>query len=427
MSDQTVEGLIRRAWGSPELVIAGVDRAVLRDLAARAADLAARPCEDTKRHLWYRHNALEATRPLIFCDPEVGWNEILTDEVLQCRGELARVWEVRLRKEIFWGESMGDDRPIEPYFDLSHVHEVTDWGMHDTRIGGGDGGAYRWEAPLKSLDDIGGLSVPRITVDSEASEQLLSLANEVVGGSLTVRLKGQWWWSLGMTTTLAALRGLEQILYDMMDDQAGLHRLMTFLRDATMAKVDYLEDNGLLSLNNDGTYVGSGGFGYSRELPGEGVDSARGGPRDMWGFSESQETSTVSPEMFDEFIFQYQLPILERFGLNCYGCCEPLDRRWDVVKKTPRLRRVSVSAWCDLACMAEKLGSRYIYSMKPNPADLARAQLDEAHVRKGLREALRATRGCRVEVIMKDNHTIGNNPRNVIRWCRIAREEAESL
>jgi hypothetical protein len=30
-----------------------------------------------------------------------------------------------------------------------------------------------------------------------------------------------------------------------------------------------------------------------------------------------------------------------------------------------------------------------------------------------------------VEAIMKDNHTIGNNPQNVIRWCRIAREEAE--
>jgi hypothetical protein len=27
---------------------------------------------------------------------------------------------------------------------------------------------------------------------------------------------------------------------------------------------------------------------------------------------------------------------------------------------------------------------------------------------------------------MKDNHTIGGNPQNVIDWCRIAREEAEN-
>jgi len=29
-----------------------------------------------------------------------------------------------------------------------------------------------------------------------------------------------------------------------------------------------------------------------------------------------------------------------------------------------------------------------------------------------------------VEVIMKDNHTIGGRPQNVVEWCRIAREEA---
>ncbi|MDP7287961.1 MAG: hypothetical protein QGH94_08205, partial [Phycisphaerae bacterium] len=60
---------------------------------------------------------------------------------------------------------------------------------------------------------------------------------------------------------------------------------------------------------------------------------------DMWGFCESQETVGVSPEMFEEFVFPYQMPILERFGLNCYGCCEPLDNRWHVVKRFPRLRR----------------------------------------------------------------------------------------
>ena len=37
------------------------------------------------------------------------------------------------------------------------------------------------------------------------------------------------------------------------------------------------------------------------------------------------------------------------------------------------------------------------------------------------------TRGCRVEVIMKDNHTIRNDPQRVIRWVRIAREEAERV
>jgi hypothetical protein len=131
--------------------------------------------------------------------------------------------------------------------------------------------------------------------------------------------------------------------------------------------------------------------------------------------------------MFAEFIFPYQLPIQERFGLNCYGCCEPLDKRWHTVKEIPNLRRVSISPWADIANMAEMLGYQYIFSMKPSPTDLAMSNFDEELIRSKLRDSLDKTRECRVEVIMKDNHTIGNDPQRVIRWVGIAREEAEAL
>jgi hypothetical protein len=215
-------------------------------------------------------------------------------------------------------------------------------------------------------------------------------------------------------------------MYDMVDRPDALHSLMAFLRDGHLARLDYLEERGLLSLNNDGAYVGSGGFGWTSELP-QGDFEGRVRACDMWGFAESQETVGVSPQMFGEFVFQYQLPILARFGLNCYGCCEPLEKRWHLISQVPNLRRVSVSAWSDAAAMAERLGDRYIYSMKPSPADLAHASLDEDRIRAALRRDLRTTRGCRVEVIMKDNHTIRSDPRRVVRWVQIAREEAGAL
>jgi hypothetical protein len=202
--------------------------------------------------------------------------------------------------------------------------------------------------------------------------------------------------------------------------------MMAFLRDGHLARLESLEKHGLLSLNNDGTYVGSGGFGWTHALP-QADFAGKVRPIDMWGFGESQETVGVSPSMFAEFIFPYQLSILERFGLNCYGCCEPLDSRWHVVEKIPRLRRVSISPWADLPKMAERLGDRYIFSMKPAPSDLALPSFDEEYMRLKLRQAFHATRQCRVEAIMKDNNTIGNDPSRVVRWVRIAREEAESL
>jgi len=51
--------------------------------------------------------------------------------------------------------------------------------------------------------------------------------------------------------------------------------------------------------------------------------------------------------------------------------------------------------------------------------------LDEDGARKYVRETLELTKGCVVEIIMKDNHTIGHNPDNVINWVRIVREEID--
>jgi hypothetical protein len=145
----------------------------------------------------------------------------------------------------------------------------------------------------------------------------------------------------------------------------------------------------------------------------------------MWCLTESQETVGVSPEQFEEFVFRYQLPIQERFGLNCYGCCEPLQSRWHVVKRIPRLRRVSVSPWADQRKMAEALQDDYVYSRKPAPSLLAVPHIDEDAVRADIRETLDITKGCVVELVMKDNHTLGHNPDNIVRWVRIAREEID--
>jgi len=143
----------------------------------------------------------------------------------------------------------------------------------------------------------------------------------------------------------------------------------------------------------------------------------------LWGFGESQETVGISPEMFAEFVLPYQLPILSRFGLVCYGCCEPINARWEYVKNIPHLRRVSVSPWADIPEMSAMLGADYIFSWKPHPGPLAQPVADLETSRKSIREGLRYTRDCRVEIIMKDNNTLGGNPENAVNWVKMVREE----
>lgn len=402
------------------------DREILRELAAEVAFLAARPIEAEKRDLWRRHNRLEATRPIVIVFPENAWNEILPPEQLRCTAAIARDWELALRQQIFYGRRLHDDYTIAPVFDLPHVHNEPNWGLAEERIGGEHKSAYTWTSPIKNVADLDRLQLPRLEVDFAATNYLAALAHDVFGDLLSVRVHTHWFWTVGLTWTFVNLRGLEQMMYDFMDAPDLVHRLMGLLRDGTAALLDALEEGGLLGLNNDSTYVASGGLGWSDQLP----QPDYGGAvrlRDLWGFAESQETVAVSPRMFERFVFPYQLPLLERFGLTAYGCCEPVDKRWPIIKNIPRLRRVSVSPWSNRAEMARNLEDRYVYSMKPQPADLAMDTFAEDRIRAGVRRDLEATRGCRLELIMKDTNTIRNDPERLIRWVQIVREEIEAV
>src|SRR5690242_18766477 len=124
----TAGGLTMGTGGQKDLILSPKEIEVLRGLAGRLAELAARTIEDEKKELWHRHNRLEATRPPILCDPENGWHEIITPDQIRCTGDLARFWEWGLRRDIFWAESMGDDRVTEAIFNVPYTHVESGWG-----------------------------------------------------------------------------------------------------------------------------------------------------------------------------------------------------------------------------------------------------------------------------------------------------------
>lgn len=191
-----------------------------------------------------------------------------------------------------------------------------------------------------------------------------------------------------------------------------------------------MEQAGALCANNGAVKAGSGGLGYADELP---ADDPRDPnyrrpltARDTWGFGESQETVGVAPEMFREFVLDYQAPVLRRCGLVAYGCCEPThDRLPQIMAALPNLRRIAVSPWADQAVAARHIGRKYIYSRKPNPALLC-VGFDEAALREDLRETLRVAGDLNLEITMKDVHTLQGDTSRLKRWVQLAREEIGS-
>ncbi len=407
--------------------ITRADRELLRALAGRVAEYAARPVEDKKRALWTAHNDLKTSEPVVFIDPENGWHEIITDTVLTCEGPLARAWEFALRRLIFHAEHLKDDRVIDARFAVGHVYSNTGWGVNIQHIGGSDGGAYQVKQAIEDYEeDFEKLHFPKIVIDWQATAEVLAQARDVFDGILDVELRTAWWWSMGLTKDYIDLRGLEDFMCDFVLEPDWVHRMMELLCRGTLDMLDKLDWDGLLSSNVGNVYVGSGGFGFTNDLP-ERHGGERVRPMDMWGFVESQETVSVSPEMYAEFVLPYHMRIAERFGLNCFGCCEPFEARWNDAKALPRIRRVSVSPWSDRSRTEELLGMRYIASHKLIPTPLSRPVMNEDEVRGHLREAVRSSRNCVPEFIMKDNHTLGGNPQNAVRWVEIAREEIARL
>ena len=231
-------------------------------------------------------------------------------------------------------------------------------------------------------------------------------AMELIGDILPVKLRGIRHLSLHITNQYSALRGLEQMYYDMYDEPALIHEALEIL---TLGNIDLAmeaEKLGLLDKNSDETYHSSGGLGQSTELvPPDGPAKLK----DLWGSAESQEMAPVSPEAHEAFAMRYEARYLALFGLNGYGCCDDLTKKMDRVLAMPRIRRISISPWANIEKCADIIGNRAILSIKPNPA-LFSARFDVENAHNVLEKACLAASGRSVEVIVKDNHTCAGDP-----------------
>jgi len=404
------------------------DRQTLRELGRRVADIAAEPVQAQKAARWRRHNDLRPERPMVLVFPEGAWREMLPREEMTCEPGLAQDYEYDLRVRLYYREHLRDDNVIEAAVYNPVIWRHTGWGLESETTRTGDPlGAHRFEPVIHSKADIDRLQIPQVTVDWTATRERHALLTEVFDGILPVVTQGQATYGLAPLDHYSQLRGLDQTFLDLADNPAMVHRAVGRLVDGHLAIIRALEKEGALSLANGRHYTGSGGTAYTDQLPAPGFDGTHVRPIDLWGHATAQIFSEVSPAMHDEFALQYEKRVLELFGLNCYGCCEPLHHKLDIVKTIPRLRRVSIAPWADVDRSAEALGNRYIFSWKPNPAVVAGEGWDPDAVRRGLRDFLARTRGCVVEMILKDTHTCRHQPRRMWDWVRIATEEAEAF
>jgi len=403
------------------------DKEILRELAEQYALISRAEIQDERRRLWRAHNSLKPTRPLIYTRA-FAWKEMPEAECL-CRDPFLRSLENNLRHKLFW-YSLGDDSIFEPWLDIPAVYRCYGMGVeyhcHRPEI---DSGSFKQVQIIEDyVEDMKKLRMPFHAVDERATAEKMERVHDAVGDAIALncdRSTAYRLWDGDIAMHIGYLRGIEPIMYDMIDQPENLHRLLAFLRDAFLQVYRQAEAAGDL-----GYYAHENqAMPYAEELHDPVPDSRNVRLNELWYFAAAQEYTLISPEMHDEFLLRYQLPVMSLFGLVAYGCCEDLTRKIDLLRKIPNLRRIAVSPFADSARCAEQIGGDYVLSYRPNPSTSVSNGFAPERIRTGLADTLRIFRanGCLPDITLKDIETVEHDPSRVRSWVTIARETIDKV
>lgn len=417
-----------------EIRLSPRDTDLLRRLAAEVAQIAALPVHREKARLWQKLNDLRSERPMVWVN-EICWHEMNVDDELTLRAEhpWARDQERDLRRTLYQWRHLPGDMIVSDYLACPLAIHSTDFGIIEnvdvvrTDVAN-EIVSRHFKIQIRDFADLEKIKLPTVTHNAVATEFRYQAMCRTYDDIMPVRKIGQTHVWFTPWDYLIRWWGIQEAMIDMIERPELVHAGVERMVDAWMTELDQFVEHKLLSLDCNNTRIGSGGYGYTSELPGGDFDPAHVKPHNMWGCSNAQIFSEVSPRMHWTFALEHDLRWLSRFSQTYYGCCEPLDQKIDMLRKIPNLRKISVSPWCNTKRVIEKIGDDYVISRKPSPAILAEDTWRPERARQDLREFMEATGGrCHVELIMKDISTVRYQPQRLWEWAAIAGEVAHAF
>lgn len=415
-----------------EIVLSQHDKDILKDLGYQIARISSDPQNQINAKNWTLLNDKKSVKPMVWIN-EVPWHEMnYNDELtLCCEHPWAKNLEDELKKTIYQWNHFRGDMVVNPYISCPLAIHSTDFGIvEDVDIAKTDEEndiySRHYHIQISEPEDIEKIQMPKITHFEKATEYSYQAMQDVFDGILPVKKVGQthiWYtpWDF-----LIRWWGVQEAIIDLVMRPDMVHDIYEKMVQAWMTELDQFEEMNLLSLDCNNTRVGSGGYGYTTELPGDDFDPNHVLAKNMWGCSNAQIFSTVSPEMHWEFAVEHDLKWLKRFGLTYYGCCEPLDQKIDMLRRIPNLRKISISPWNDSKKIIDAIGSDYVMSRKPSPAVVAWDTFNLEQAEKELREFMELTDPSQhIELIFKDISTVRRNPQRLWQWSEMASRVAE--
>ncbi len=396
------------------------DYEVLKMLGSQLADIAAKPEQAEKKHMWRRLNGLSPVRPMV-CMDQLPWHELNVDETLalQCEDPFLRTIEQHIRRTVYKWRNFPADMVVEDYIAVPKTVHGLNYGlkiMEETLATDQDNDviSHRFIDQCETEEALNAIAPDQIMVDEALDASRLALCQDIFKDIMDVKLTGIGIHS-GVWDRISQARPIESILYDIADRPEFLAMIAEKFRDLTMSTIDQCEALGLLDaykplIHCTGAYVD--------ELPPADFNPARPMAKDCWTFGMAQMFSTVGPDTHEELEIDIMKPLYERFGLVYYGCCEPLENKIQIIRKIKNVRKISVSPWANIEKSAERIGKDFVFSGKAHPAFIAMGALEEDNVRKQVSQMLEACKrnGTPLEIVLKDVSTVAHNPHVLVQW-----------
>ncbi len=402
---------------------------MLRALAREYAEAAADPRNSENRRLHAAVNDRRMIRPVVLID-EIPFHELNFDGslTLHCEDPILRAAEDYLRKKLFQWKHFPADMILPPYYPVEKIIHSTGCGFsveENTRVKDSRNNiiSHEYMDQLEDEESVERFHLPVVTYDEEATMAVYNRVGSVIGDLLPVRLTGLNCYS-SIWDNVSRLRGVTPLLMDLIERPEHMHRIASKMAAYHMSFNEQLEQLGLFEIEPLSLHCTAA---LNSTLPG----AYDGGPvkrSQVWGRGMAQIFASVSKAMHEEFDIAYMKQIMEPFGLVYYGCCEPLDKKIDILEQIPHLRKISITPWADIDNAAEVIGNRYVIANKPNPSAVS-GRLDEDALRKELGRTLAACKrnGCSFDMVLKDISSAGYDVNNLIRWEQIAMELVRSF
>lgn len=416
-----------------EIILKEDEKTVLHRLGEEIARIASLPVHHEKIRLWKSLNDLKSVRPMVWIN-EIPWHEMNVNDELTLRTEnpWARELEQKLRREIYQWNHMRADMVINNYLECPLAIHSTDFGIiEDVDIARTDEKSEiysrHFRIQIKEPKDIEKIKMPEVSHDELTTSVVYETMKNLFKDILPVKKVGQTHIWFTPWDYLIRWWGIEEAMLDLVLRPDMVNAAVERMTEAWIEELDQFLAMNLLSLDNNNTRIGSGGYGYTDALPGNTYDPHHVRPYNMWGCSNAQIFAQVSSEMHWEFALKHEMRWLEKWGLTYYGCCEPLDNKTGILRKIPNLRKISVSPWAKLDNIVKDVGNQYVLSIKPSPAIFAGDNWSSDLAKKQLEEVMEVTRGSsHVEFIMKDISTVSYHPQRLWEWEKIAMDIVEN-